>query len=71
MALRWMVRFATEIQGVSPEEAQAVLALLLLLPGPRRLEALRGLAGLLADRRELPRLDERLLEIAAGGLVRC
>jgi hypothetical protein len=70
MALRWTVRFGSEIRGVTPEEAQAVLALLLLLTGPRRRGALRGLAGLLADRRELPRMADRLLEIADTGLVR-
>jgi hypothetical protein len=70
MALRWTVRFANEIRGVTPEEAQAVLALLLLLPTPRRRGALCALAGLLAERRELPRLADRLLEIADVGLVR-
>jgi hypothetical protein len=64
MALRWTARFATEVGGVSPEEAQAVLSLLLLLSSPRRVDALRALAALVADQRRLPSVVDRLGAIA-------
>jgi hypothetical protein len=58
-ALRWHGRFCREVE-VSLEEAQAVLALLVLLAGERKRNAAFALAELLS-RRGLERPCERLV----------
>ena len=59
-ALRWHGRYCREVRHVSPEEAQAVLALLVMLSGERAVPAARALAELL-NRRGLERVTELLL----------
>ena len=62
-AVRWQARYARELRDVEPAEAQAVLALLTMLPGARRPQAALALAELL-DRRELLPGAERLVRAA-------
>ena len=58
-ALRWHGRYCREVAAVSAEEAQAVLALLLMLPGPRSSAAARALAEV-TYRRGMERAAEAL-----------
>jgi alkylhydroperoxidase/carboxymuconolactone decarboxylase family protein YurZ len=58
--VRWHARYATETAGVTVEEAQAVLALLAALRGPRAPSAAYALAAVL-DRRGLERAGEVLV----------
>ncbi len=68
-ALRWHGRFCSEVSDVTLAEAQAVLALLTALRGPRASVAARALAELL-DRRSLLQAAEVLIrwanELATG-----
>jgi hypothetical protein len=61
--MRWQARYATETAGVTVEEAQAVLALLAALRGPRGPSAARSLAELVY-RRGLERACEVLIRWA-------
>jgi hypothetical protein len=61
--VRWQARYATETAGVTVDEAQAVLALLAALRGPRGPSAARSLA-VLVDRRGLERAGEVLIRWA-------
>jgi hypothetical protein len=61
--VRWQARYATETAGVTVEEAQAVLALVAALRGPRAASAAHALAELL-DRRGLERAGEVLIRWA-------
>lgn len=63
-ALAWHGRFVRELRDVRPEEAQAVLALLIMLSGPRQRQAARALACLIGDRRALDNAAKALLRIA-------
>jgi hypothetical protein len=58
--VRWHARYATETAGVTVNEAQAVLALLAALRGPRTDVAARSLAELVY-RRGLERASELLI----------
>jgi hypothetical protein len=63
--VRWQARYATETAGVTVDEAQAVLALLAALRGPRGGSAAHALAELL-DRRGLERAGEVLIRWAGS-----
>ena len=67
-ALRWHGRFTRQVRDVTPMEAQAVLALLLLLPGRRGKAAARALAQLLDGpyMRQAPSILIRWADSAAG-----
>ena len=62
-ALRWHGRYCREVQGVSLDEAQAVLALLAALRGSRRPAVAVSLAELF-DRRQLHQASEVLIRWA-------
>ncbi len=64
-ALRWHGRYCRETQDVTLDEAQAVLALLGALDGPRRASAARALADLF-DRRELLQASEALIPVGVN-----
>ena len=53
-AVRWAGRYGRETADVDPAEAQAVLALLSMLAGPRREQAAWALTQLLDRREHLP-----------------
>jgi hypothetical protein len=61
--VRWQARFTAQTAGITVEEAQAVLALLAALCGPRGASAARSLAELV-DRRGLERASEVLIRWA-------
>jgi hypothetical protein len=63
--VRWQARYATETAGVTVDEAQAVLATLAALRGPRGGSAAHALAELL-DRRGLERAGEVLIRWAGS-----
>ena len=63
-ALHWHGRFCREVDGVMLDEANAVLALLSALRGPRRAPAAHALAELF-DRRALAQASEALIRWAA------
>lgn len=52
--VRWHSRYCREVPDVEPAEAQAVLGLVLMLAGPRRVQGACGLAQLLDRREQLP-----------------
>lgn len=60
-ALRWHSRFVREVRGVELEEAQAVLATLAALGGPRPIAAAFALGDLLSGLRGLDRACEILI----------
>jgi hypothetical protein len=60
-ALRWHARYCDELRGVDLDEAQAILACLAALRGPKAEVAARALAGL---------LDPVKLKAARGELTR-
>ena len=64
-ALRWHGRFCREVDGVSLDEAQAVLALLAALRGSRRPAVAVSLAELF-DRRQLHQASEVLIRWASS-----
>jgi hypothetical protein len=53
-AVRWASRYCRELPDVEPAEAQAVMGLVVMLGGPRRLQASHALAQLLDQRTLLP-----------------
>jgi hypothetical protein len=53
-ALRWASRYMREVPEVEPAEAQAVLGLVVMLGGKRRVQAAHALAQLLDRRNQLP-----------------
>jgi hypothetical protein len=53
-AVRWAGRYGRETADVEPAEAQAVLALVSMLAGPRSTQAAYALAQLLDRREHLP-----------------
>ena len=59
-ALRWHARYCREVREVGFEEAQAVLAMLAAMSGPRRRAAGYALDALL-DRRGFERAGEALV----------
>jgi hypothetical protein len=63
-ALRWHGRYCREVDGVSLDEGQAVLALLAALRGSRRLAVAVSLAELF-DRRQLHQASEVLIRWAS------
>jgi hypothetical protein len=65
-ALRWHGRYCREAPGVDFDEAQAILAVLAALRGPRRSEAAAALAQLVS-RRGFERGSEVLLRWAQNG----
>ena len=62
--LRWHSRYCRQAADVTPAEASAVLALLAMLPGPRRLQASCALAQL-CDRSAMLPVAELLLRRAS------
>ncbi len=64
-ALRWHGRYCRETRGVTFDEAQAVLALLGALRGPKRTAAAHALADLF-DRRTLAQVSETLIGWASA-----
>ena len=62
-ALRWHGRYCREVEGVSLDEGQAVLALLAALRGSRRRSVAASLAELF-DRRQLHQASEVLVRWA-------
>ena len=62
-ALRWHGRYCREVQGVSLDEGQAVLALLAALRGSRRPWVAHSLAELF-DRKQLHQASEVLIRWA-------
>lgn len=64
-ALRWHGRYCREVPDVGLEEAQAVLAVLAALNGPRKRGAASALAELL-DRGGLERAGEALVRWQSG-----
>ncbi len=64
-ALRWHGRYCRETRDVTFDEAQAVLALLGALRGPKRAAAAHALADLF-DRRALAQASESLIRWASG-----
>ncbi|MDQ3859465.1 MAG: hypothetical protein M3327_13650 [Actinomycetota bacterium] len=64
-ALRWHGRYCRETRGVTFDEAQAVLALLGALRGPKRAAAAHALADLV-DRRALLQASETLIRWASA-----
>jgi hypothetical protein len=64
-ALRWHGRYCKEVEGVSLDEGQAVLALLAALRGSRRPAVAVSLAELF-DRRQLHQASEVLIRWARG-----
>ena len=69
-ALRWHGRYTRQVRDVTPTEAQAVLALLLLLPGRRGKAAARALAQLLDGpyMRQAPSILIRWADETLGGV---
>jgi hypothetical protein len=65
-ALRWHGRYYQEVDGVSLDEAQAVLALLAALRGSRRPSVAHSLAELF-DRRQLHQASAVLIRWARDG----
>ena len=63
-ALRWHRRYCREVEGVSLDEGQAVLALLAALRGSRRPAVARSLAEVF-DRRQLHQASEVLFRWAS------
>ncbi len=59
-ALRWHVRYCRETRDVEAAEAQAVLALVSMLAGPRGEQAAWALAQLLDRREHLPAAEALL-----------
>jgi hypothetical protein len=64
-ALRWHGRYCREVEGVTLDEGQAVLALLAALRGSRRPAVAVSLAELF-DRRQLHQASEVLIRWARG-----
>jgi hypothetical protein len=62
-AVRWHSRYCREVPDVDLAEAQAVLGLVLMLAGPRRVQGACALAQLLDRRSQVPASEMLLLRV--------